>query len=145
MRGHDQQTKWQEVGESPGLWRPRRTACQDRELLVPTRSRFKFSFLIRRWGNQVQTLFLLPPPQVKSVFSMRHVVQVLPPSHFAVLLLTSRDTCSPFRGLGSQVRPVCLPQEGFYSSAESKNMVSITPDLNAVHGHRDVAGSCFRS
>lgn len=47
-----------------------------------------------------------------------------------VLLLTSRDNGSPFSQ--AAVRPVCL-RKGSDSSAESKNMVSITPDLNAVH------------
>lgn len=37
-----------------GSWE---TACQASEMLGLTRSRSKFSFLIRRWGNQVQTLF----------------------------------------------------------------------------------------
>lgn len=60
---------------------------------------------------------------------MSHLVQVLPQ-------VTSRSCpeipTAPFGGQGSC--PARLPlRKGSDSSAESKNMVSITPDLNAVH------------
>lgn len=57
---HDQTKCRKPVGARGcgGCWR---TACQALELLGLTRSRSKFSFLIRRWGNQFQTWFLYNP------------------------------------------------------------------------------------
>lgn len=48
----------QEAAGSPRLWPRRGTAHQALKTLGLPRGRSKFSFLIRRWGNQVQTLFL---------------------------------------------------------------------------------------
>lgn len=106
-------------------------SLQDRELLVPTRSRFKFSFLIRRW--EIKSKHYSYYPSLSEIYFLHETRGTSSsPSHFAVLLLTSRDTCSPFREPGQLSRRLPL-RKGSDSSAESKNMVSITPDLNAVH------------
>lgn len=69
-------------------------------MLGLSRGRSKFSFLIRRWGNQVQTLFYIIPSYIRFVFSMNHLVPRSSPNHLVVLLLMFRATYGPFLGPG---------------------------------------------
>lgn len=119
---HDQQTKCRKPVGARGCGGCRRTACQALELLGLTRSRSKFSFLIRRWGNQVQTLFLCNPFLRQIYFLHEPLGFKFFPKSLGGLTTDVQSYLWPLPGARAVV---CLFQKVLAALEESKNAVSI--------------------
>lgn len=123
----------QEAGRSLRLWSCRRAARQALELLGLTRSRSKFSFLIRKWGNQLQTLFLYNSFLSQNCFPPWATwFQILPQVTSWSYCCCSELLMAPCWGQGSCLTRLPLAEGSWQPQRSSRMLSPFLLDVNAA-------------